>query len=47
MPSTAVTLKLTASVGGTDDTQTLTAHAYEVDGQWWSSVSEDKVAECT
>lgn len=47
VPSTAVTLKLTVSSGGQKDTQTITAHAYEVDGQWWTSVDDDKVAECT
>ena len=47
VPSTAVTLEITVSSGGSEDTQTLTAHGYEVDGQWWSSVDADKVAECT
>lgn len=47
VPSTAVTLKITVSSGGKKDTQTLTAHAYEVDGQWWTSVDKDKVAACT
>lgn len=47
VPSTAVTLKITVSSGGKKDTQTITAHAYEVDGQWWTSVDKDKVAACT
>lgn len=47
VPSTAVTLKVTVSSGGEKETQTLTAHGYEVDGQWWSSVDKDKVAACT
>jgi hypothetical protein len=47
VPSTAVTLTVTGRAGEVEDTQTFTAHAYEVDGQWWSSTSEDKVAECT
>lgn len=47
VPSTAVTLKLTVSSGGKKDTQTLTAHGYEVDGQWWSSVDTEKVVACT
>ena len=47
VPSTAVTLKVTVSSGGEKDTQTLTAHAYEFDDQWWTSVDQDKVAACT
>ena len=44
---TAVTLEITVVSGGEQDTQTITAHGYEVDGQWWSSVDKDKVAACT
>lgn len=47
VPSTAVTLEITVSSGEREDTQTLTAHGYEVDGQWWSSVDQDKLAACT
>lgn len=43
-PSTAVTVTVTLSSG---NEQTLTAHAYEVGGRWWSSVDEEKVADCT
>lgn len=43
VPSTAVTVKVTLASG----TQTLTAHAYEVGGRWWSSVDEDTIERCT
>ncbi|MBI1843064.1 MAG: hypothetical protein HYR89_00390 [Actinobacteria bacterium] len=44
MPSTAVTVTIKLSTG---DEQTLTAHAFEAGGRWWTSINEERVADCS
>jgi hypothetical protein len=46
VPSTAVTVRLTANFRGKETTENLTVHVVDVNGEWRWILSEDNVDEC-
>jgi len=46
VPSTAVTVRLTANFRGKETTENLTVHVVDVNGEWRWILSEDSVDEC-
>jgi hypothetical protein len=46
VPSTAVTVRLTANFRGKETTENLTVHVVDVNGEWRWILSQDSVDEC-
>ena len=46
VPSTAVTVRLTANIRGKETTENLTVHVVDVNGEWRWILSQDSVDEC-